>query len=67
MCFVWKEPKEYLISDEMGVAPIYVEPIMEQLLKVKLVVPYNKKKVYFKFWVCVPKAGIHAGTVSCEL
>ena len=60
-----KEPKNINeISDEMGVAPIYVEPIMEQLLKVKLVVPYNKKKYISNFGVFPKQAYMQAQSVA---
>lgn len=53
------------IADEMGVAPIYLEPILEQMTKAKLLVATAKKQYLTNFCVFPKQAYINATAVSC--
>lgn len=53
------------IADEMGVAPIYLESILEQMISTKLLVSNVKKQYLTNFCVFPKQAYINATAVSC--
>lgn len=53
------------IADEMGVAPIYLEPILEQMINTKLLVSTAKKQYLTNFCVFPKQAYMNATAVSC--
>lgn len=53
------------IADEMGVAPIYLEPILEQMLNTKLLTTAAKNQYLTNFCVFPKQAYINATAISC--
>lgn len=53
------------VADEMGVAPTYLEPIIEQMINVKLLTSSAQKKYLTNFCVFPKQAYINAEAIAC--
>lgn len=60
-----KEKNINEIADEMGVAPVYLESIIEQMVQTKLLISTKKNRYLTNFCVFPKQVYVNASAVSC--